>query len=136
MSHVVYTAYLGVYKTPTIVEFPDSACENLTTSHSTKFSCTYNASSDPNITIAMWSVNGTLLTHNTSHYTMITEYGIDEHDQVRSTLTISNVNHDIGGTYTCWCEYNKSLIYGNEMYRSSSAGTCLRVVTGKHQCTA
>jgi len=80
----------------------------------------------------MWRLNDKLLTQNTSHYTLITEYGIDDLDQVRSTLIISNAVSDINGTYTCWCEYNQSMIYNNEVFRSSSASVCLRVGAGRH----
>ena len=125
---------LEVYNIPTIIGVPGKECRDLTTGHSATFTCTYNASSDPTITITMWSVNGVLLTHNTSHYTMITEYDVDQLDQVKSMLIISNVNHGINGTYTCWCEYNKSLIYGNEVFRSNPASVCLRVATGIDQC--
>ena len=75
-------------------------------------------------------MDGVVITHNTSHYTLITEYGINELDQVRSTLIISNVTHDISGTYTCWCEYNQSMIYGNKLFRSSPASVQLKVGPG------
>ena len=135
MSYII-ALLLEVYNIPTIIGVPGKECRDLTTGHSTTFSCTYNASSDPNITITMWSLNGTLLTHNTSHFTMITEFNFDylHPDKVKSKLIISNVNHSISGTYTCWCEYNKSLIYENEVFRSNSTSVCLRVATGIDQC--
>ncbi|XP_065885346.1 uncharacterized protein [Dysidea avara] len=125
---------IEVYKIPTILDVPNKGSENLTTGHSTIFTCTYNASSDPYMTVTMWSLNGKLLTHNTSHFTMITEFYFDylHPDQVKSTLIISNVNHGIGGTYTCWCEYNKSMIYENEVFRSGTASVNLTVISGSH----
>ena len=47
-----------MYKIPTTIDSPDNAYKNLTTGHSTIFSCTYNANSVPNLTITRWSVNG------------------------------------------------------------------------------
>ena len=125
-----------MYKIPAILDSPNEGSKNLTTGHSTTFTCIYNASSDPYMTVTMWSLNGTLLTHNTSHFTMITVFNFDylHPDKVRSTLTISNVNHGISGTYTCWCEYNKSLIYENEMFRSNTASVNLTVISGKCLC--
>ena len=81
-------------------------------------------------------MNGSLLTHNTSHYTLITEYKFDYFypDKVRSTLNISNVTTDISGTYTCWCEYNQLMIYGNEMFRSNTFSVFLEVISGKYLC--
>jgi len=75
-------------------------------------------------------MDGAVIVHNTSHYMLITEYGINELDQVRSTLIISNVTHDISGTYTCWCEYNQSVIFGNELFRSSPTSVHLKVGPG------
>jgi len=119
-----------VYNIPTIIRIPGKECRDLTTGHSTQFTCVYNASSNPNVTITLWRLNDKLLTHNTSHYTLITEYGVDDLDKVRSTLIISNAGSAISGTYTCWCEYNQSMIYENELFRSSSASVCLRVGAG------
>ena len=88
-----------MYKIPTTIDSPDNAYKNLTTGHSTIFSCTYNANSVPNLTITRWSVNGVVISHNTSQFTLITEYGIYELDEVKSTLIISNVNYGNDGTY-------------------------------------
>ena len=101
--------------------------------HSTRFSCTYNASSVPNLTITRWSVNGVVIPHNTSQFTLITEYGIYELDEVKSTLIISNVNYGNDGTYTCWCEYNSSLIFNNKLFRSAYSSVRLKVTAaGEH----
>ena len=116
---------------PEIVGIPGKECRDVAMGNSVQFSCTYNASSDPNITITRWSFDNKLLSKNTSHYKLITEYGFDQLDQVRSTLIISNAINDIGGTYTCWCEYNQSLIYENKLFRSSYASVCLRIGAGE-----
>jgi len=126
--------YIEVYNIPTIIGIPGKECRDLTAGHSTQFTCVYNASSNPNVTITFWRLNDKLLIQNTSHYTLITEYGIDDLDKVRSTLIISNAVSGIDGTYTCWCEYNQSMMYGNKLYRSSSASVCLRVGAGIYYC--
>ena len=115
-----------------IVAFSGRECQNLTTGHATTFTCTYNASSDPTITITKWSIDGVVIMHNTSHYTMTTEYGINELDQVRSTLNISNVTTGNSGKYACWCEYNESLIYAKKVFRSNTESMCLKVHAGMH----
>ncbi|XP_065885359.1 uncharacterized protein [Dysidea avara] len=121
---------ISVLNTPIIVAFSGRECQNLTTGHATTFTCTYNASSDPTITITKWSIDGVVIMHNTSHYTMTTEYGINELDQVRSTLNISNVATGNSGKYACWCEYNESLIYAKKVFRSNTESMCLKVHAG------
>jgi len=132
---ISYLIITDVLRAPIVVSFSGEECHNLTTEDSsTQFSCTYNASTDPNITITKWSVNDKAIPHNTSHYTLITEYGIDDLDLVKSMLIISNVVDDISGTYkfTCWCEYNKRVIYAGKVVRSISKKMCLTVHKGTY----
>jgi len=65
---------------------------------------------------------------------MTTEYKFDyfNPDLVKSKLEITNAVINISGTYACWCEYNHSIVYGNEMFRSNISSVFLNVIPGKH----
>ena len=100
---------------------------------STEFTCIYNASTDPNITIITWKFEENYLQHNSSHYTMITDYGTDpaNANQVLSKLQLSNVVPDNTGTYSCQCLYNGSMIYGNRKFYSRAENFHLEVIPGQ-----
>ena len=123
-----------MYKWPTILVSPNDT--SISVGDSTQFTCTYSASSNRHIAITRWSVNSTLIEKDTSHYALTTEYNYKyfHPDQVRSTLIISNATIDISGRYTCWCEYNESMIYGNEKIRSNPSSVNLTVISGKCPC--
>jgi len=125
-----------VYKRPTILESPNDT--SISVGDSTQFICTYSASSNRHIVITRWSVNGKLIEKNTSHYALTTEYNYKyfNPDQVKSTLIISNATIDISGRYTCWCEYNESMIYGNKKITSSPSSVSLTIISsGKYPCS-
>jgi len=95
---------------------------------STEFTCVYNASTDPSVTITSWIFNENRLTHNTSHYSITTQYGADPANinHVKSTLKLSKVVPDDSGTYVCQLAYNSQIIYDKKEV-SSSTSFCLRV---------
>ena len=104
-------------------------CVELTEGQSTEFTCIYNASTDPNVTIATWEFNEELLEHDSSHYTMTTQYGSDpvNVNHVLSRITLTNVKHDNAGTYTCQCVYNPKVIVDDQAVVSEAASFCLKV---------
>ena len=73
-------------------------------------------STNSSVTITTWTCNGETLQHNTSHYTMLTEYGTDpiNTNHVSSRLVFSNVIANNTGTYTCQCGYNRNIISNNQ----------------------
>ena len=70
-----------VYVYPTLVEQLPSNAKNKCIEHyegkSTEFGCKYRASTDPNVTITTWKFKEIPLHHNSSHHTIITDYGTD-----------------------------------------------------------
>ena len=60
------------------------------------------------VTIATWTYNGETLQHNTSHYTVLTDYGTDpiNANHVSSGLVFSNVTADNTRTYSYQCGYD------------------------------
>ena len=97
--------------------------------HATEFKCIYDASTNPNITMATWNFEEDYLEHNSSHYTMITEYGTDpaNADRILSRLILSNVALDNAGTYTCQCIYNRDIIYSKETFCSGAESFRVKV---------
>ena len=116
---------------PTLVEqLPPNAnntCIELYEGHSTEFGCKYTASTDPNVTITTWKFNEVPLQHNSSHYTIITDYGTDpiNANSVLSRLKLSNAVAENAGTYTCQCGYNSDVY--NKGIVSNTAYFCLKV---------
>ena len=108
---------------------PNNQCIELTEGQSTEFTCIYTASTNPYVTNTTWKFNGELLKHNSSHYTMITQYGNGpiNLNRVLSRITLSNVVPDNAGTYACQCGYNSSVINEKENVVSEAANFCLRV---------
>ena len=111
----------------------NNKCVELTEGQSTEFTCIYNASTDPNITITTWEFNEVLLEHNSSHYTMTTQYGNDPANinRVLSRIVLSNVKHDNAGTYICQCAYNPKVIVDDKDVVSEAASVCLKVKSGQ-----
>ena len=105
-------------------------CIELSEGQSTEFTCIYNASTNPSVTITTWRFNGKLLEHNSSHYTIITQY--NNSNRVLSRLTLLSVSHDNTGTYTCQCAFNSSVV--DKEVVSEAANFCLNVKSGQHYC--
>ena len=108
--------------------FPNSSVE-IDEGQSTKFICTYNASTNPNVTITTWKFEEDFLQHNSSHYIIITEYGYDpiNPNHVLSRLILSNVVSDNAGIYTCQCVYNRDIIYSKGIFYSGTESFNVKV---------
>ena len=105
-------------------------CVELSEGQSTEFTCVYNASTNQSVTITTWKFNEELLKHNSSHCTMITQYGNDpvNFNRVLSRITLLNVKPNNTGTYTCQCVYNSKVIVNDEEgIVSEAANFCLKV---------
>ena len=107
-------------------------CVELNEGQSTEFTCIYNASTNPDVTITTWKFNNRLLKHNSSHYTMTTEYDSDHSNlnRVLSRLRLLNVIPDNTGTFTCQCAFISNVI--DEEVVSEAASFCLKVKPGWH----
>ena len=97
---------------------------------STEFTCIYNASTNPNITITSWKFKEYYLHHNSSHYTMTTTHG--NANYVISRLNLSDVSPEHAGTYSCQCVYNRDKIYGKGEFHSRAKSFHLKVKSGQH----
>ena len=117
---------------PTLDTNPNNQCVEVKEGRSIQFTCIYNASTNSNITITTWKFNEELLEHDSSHYTMITQYGSDpvNFNRVLSRITLSNVIHDNAGTYTCQCAYNPKFVNDKGIV-SDAANFCLKVKPGQ-----
>ena len=134
MFYCLLYVFVVVYVYPTLVEqLPsnlNSKCIEVNEGQSTEFGCKYLASTNPNITITTWKFNEVPLQNNSSHYTMLTDYGTDpiNANSVLSRLLLSNVVAENAGTYTCQCGYNSHVIY-NKGIVSDTGKFCLKVNT-------
>ena len=101
----------------------------------TEFTCIYNASTNPNITIAIWKFNGRILDDNSSHYEMITKYGTDPANtyHILSVLNLLSIATENAGNYTCQCIYNTSTLYSKEQFYSEAKSFHLKIKpVGQH----
>ena len=119
---------------PTLDKWAPNSTVEVDKGHSTEFTCIYNASTNPNITMATWKFEEDFLQHNSDHYTMVTINGTDpiNANRILSKLKISNVASDNAGTYTCRCVYNTSTIYGEKTFYSETGSFRLKVKSGQH----
>ena len=80
---------------PTLVSQLPSQYVELNEGEAINLTCIYHASTNPNVTITTWKFNEEILDHNSSHYTVITNYGGSDdplyHNRVSSRLIISDV---------------------------------------------
>ena len=109
--------------------YPNNNSIEVDEGHSIEFTCIYNASTNPNVTMATWNFEEDYLKHNSSHHTMTTEYGTDPANAKRilSRLILLNVVPDDTGTYTCQCVYNSDIIYNKEMFCSATESFHVKV---------
>ena len=93
--------------------YPNDDSVEVDEGQSIEFACIYDASTNPNITMATWKFNKDTLQNKSNRYTMITEYGTDpvNTNHVSSRLILSTVVPDNAGNYTCQCIYNRDIIY-------------------------
>ena len=120
---------------PTLDKWLPNSSVEIDEGYSTEFNCTYNASTNPNVTITIWKFEEDFLQHNSSHFTIINKYGYDpiNPNHVLSRLILSNVVPDNAGTYTCQCVYNRDIIYSKETFSSGAKNFYLKVnPTGQH----
>ena len=117
---------------PTLDKWVPSSSVEVLEGHSTEFTCIYNASTNPNITITTWKFEEEYLQHNSAHYTMTTKYGTDpaNANHVLSKIQLSNVALDNAGTYSCQCVYNRSTIYSKHTFDSETKSFHLKVKSG------
>ena len=96
---------------------------------SVEFTCVYNASTNPNVTITTWKFDADFLKHNSSHYTLTTRYGNDpiNVNHVLSKLLLSDVIPDNAGTYVCQCSYSQIIYNKNNHVTSGANSFCLNV---------
>ena len=133
---VISNTVVNVY--PTLDKWlptPNNKCIELDEGHSTELTCTYTASTDPNITIPTWKFNEELIRHDSNHYTITTYYGNDpiNINHVFSKLTLSKATHDNTGTYTCQCAYNRMSIDSDNPHKnivSNPVSFCIKVKPG------
>ena len=130
-SFTAVNPYPTLYKT-----YPNASshCIELNEGQSTEFTCIYHASADPNVTITTWKFNEELLEqNNSSHYTVVTKYGIDplHRNSVLSRLILSNLKPDNAGIYTCQCVYSSNVyVNGKDNIGSEAASFCVKVDPG------
>ena len=127
----IITSIVVLYVHPVLHKWhpPSSKCVELYEGQSTDFTCIYTASPNSSVTITTWTYNDETLPHNTSHYTMLTEYGTDpiNANHVSSSLVFSNVIANNTGTYSCQCGYNQNIISNNQEIVSNTTSFCLKV---------
>ena len=82
--------------------------------------CQFNASTLPEVTVAVWERNNIQLSNSSLYNIIQSSIG---YDQVVSTLTINS--SDFYGTYTCYCYYNNSLVKSSKPVMSNQSSLML-----------
>ena len=119
---------------PTLDRTSSNRSVELTEGQFFELKCIYNASINPSVTIPTWKFNDELLEQNSSHYTMITDFGSDptNPNRVVSKLILSKVIPDNTGTYTCQCAYNSEVV-NHEGVTSQASSFYIKVKSGQYE---
>ena len=109
----IFIVYIAVYNRPKLTTGPEDVSAKI--SQDVRFTCEFEASTQPGVSIVVWLKDDFAVLHSSSHYTIsntpVTGSSINENtDHFISTLSISSVTDDDEGKYSCYCYYNKTIV--------------------------
>lgn len=98
--------------TPTVINAGHNRI-NVNVGDEVTMQCHFNASTMKDVTIVLWMKDDQHI-KSSEHYNIATSpVPIVGEDRIESNLKISNVTTEDLGTYSCYCQYNRSLVASN-----------------------